>query len=47
MTVREGMAVAIDGEVSLPSSARARSTSFLTSGTADLPLKLNSAARTR
>jgi hypothetical protein len=32
MSVREGMAVAIDGEVSLPSSARARSTSSLNIG---------------
>ena len=47
MTVREGMAVAIDGEVSLPLSARAGSMSCLASATADLPLKLSSTARRR
>ena len=48
MTVREGMAVTIDGEVSLPpSSARARPMSCLASETAYLPFKLSSTARTR
>jgi hypothetical protein len=32
MSVREGMAVAIDGGVSVPSGARARSTSSLNIG---------------
>jgi hypothetical protein len=48
MTVREGMAMTIEGEVSLPpSSGRARSMSCFASGTADLPLTLSSTARTR
>jgi len=47
MTVREGMAMTIEGEVSMPLSGRTRSMSCFASGTADLPLALSSTARTR
>ena len=47
MTVREGMAVTIDGEVSLTLKRESEMHVMLSIGTADLPLKLSSTARRR
>jgi hypothetical protein len=47
MTVREGMAVTIDGEVSLTLKRESEMHVMLSIGTADLPLKLSPTARRR